>query len=125
MATQKNVKPAAVKKPRKPRTTDTTERLQMVDKKIAQLQKLLVTRKALIDKAAAVAAKRERALEKNKAELVFLQGKRERILRLQAKRESQKLRNADREEHAEVEALLEALKASGKKPADVIASLQD
>jgi len=123
MAAQKNVKPNAAKKPRKPRTTDTEERLQMVDKKIAQLQRLLVTRKALIDKAAAVAAKREKALEKNKAELVFLQGKRERILRLQAKRESQMLRNASREERAEVEALLEALKASGKKPAEVIANL--
>jgi len=113
--TEKNVKT------RKPRTTDLDERLAMANSAIERLEKLNAERRELIAKTRAKLEQRENALVKSEAQLQTVLKKRERILKQKNRPVSQ--REAKAAEKAQVQALMDAIKKSGKSIEEVLSSL--
>ncbi len=116
-------KPAPKK--RKPRTWDFEGRIALADKKIAQLEKLIKNRQAVLEKTEALAGKRREALAKTEAVLAQQQAKKERILSSHEKKEIKAARGVRKAtEKAEMDRLMSAVKESGKSLEEIIASLK-
>lgn len=111
-------------KQRKPRTTDPDERIALVDKRIAEMEQTIADRRDLIGKTEITLNQRREALAKTEEMLAAAQAKRERIVGSK-KAGSIKAynRQVKAEEKAKMEAILEALKASGKSLDDVLAAI--
>ncbi len=105
---------------RKPRTTDLDERLAMANAEIDRLTKLNEERRILIEKTRAKLSQRENALLRSEEQL-------EKVLKKRARIEKQKSKPALREskatEKAQMQALLEAIRKSGKSIEEVMKNL--
>lgn len=129
--------PVATQVPvRKPYPT-VAERIALADKQIARLTALNASRTALVEKTSALLTERQEALAKSTAALTSVENKKAKLVAAASKPAKEKLtpeerkarmaagREAKRLEREKVEALMAALKDSGKSVDELLAELAE